>query len=208
MKSILLKFTLCLLVFTYACSSSQSTEATNDSETPTETEAPAEDTKSEEAQTSGENYTIKVLNADIPSPRKEMSGKIGGADVVVNYGSPNVKGREVWGALVPYGQVWRTGANEATSVSFSADVKVEGQDLKAGKYGLFTIPGEDKWTIIFNTVADQWGGYSYDESKDVLRIEVAPKAAEEMGEGMDFIVEGDALVLHWEKLQVPIQVGG
>ncbi|MEY4727976.1 MAG: hypothetical protein RLZZ390_500 [Bacteroidota bacterium] len=84
-----------------------------------------------------------------PSPAQTASGKAGNATVTINYGSPSVKGRKIWGDLVPYGKVWRTGANDATTIEFSADVKIEGQPLAKGKYALFTIPEENGWTIIF-----------------------------------------------------------
>lgn len=151
-------------------------------------------------------YTITVLNGDLPSPRKEMSGAIDSIDIVVNYGSPSVRGRTIWGGLIPYDKVWRTGANEATAVSFSKNVRIEGKDLAAGRYGLFTIPGKNTWTVIFNSVPDQWGDFEYDDTKDVLRVEVSPKSASDNQEQMDFTIEGNAIVLRWEKLAVPISV--
>src|SRR4051812_3645735 len=88
----------------------------------------------------------------LASPRDTVMGKVDDVVVTVNYGSPSVKGRKIWGRLVPYNQVWRTGANEATTFSVSKDVLVEGKPLAAGTYGLFTIPGENDWTVIFNKV--------------------------------------------------------
>ena len=90
-----------------------------------------------------------------PSPAETVSGKAGNATVTIAYGSPSVKGRKVWGDLVPYGKVWRTGANDATTIEFSSDVKIEGQALAKGKYALFTIPEETGWTIIFNKNSKQ-----------------------------------------------------
>ncbi|RMG72406.1 MAG: DUF2911 domain-containing protein, partial [Bacteroidetes bacterium] len=101
-----------------------------------------------------------------------MSGSIGTAEITINYGSPAAKGRTLWGDLVPYGAVWRTGANEATTFTVSQDVTIEGQTLPAGTYSLFTIPGESDWTIIFNKTAEQWGAYEYDEAADALRVKV------------------------------------
>ena len=98
-----------------------------------------------------------------PSPPDKVSEKVGSATITIDYSQPSVKDREIWGGLVPYGKVWRTGANEATTFENSADVKVEGESLKAGKYGLFTIPEANEWTIIFNSVPDQWGSGGYDE---------------------------------------------
>lgn len=139
------------------------------------------------------------------SKNGRTAGEIDGVAVVVEYGRPKVKGREIWGALVPYAKVWRTGANEATTIRFPANVLVEGEPLPAGRYGLFTIPGEERWTIVFNRVADQWGAFSYDPSEDVLRVEVEPRQHEHVEE-MDFVIEGSDLVLRWAELAVPIRI--
>ena len=142
------------------------------------------------------------------SPPMEALGAIDGVDVKINYSAPSVKDREIWGRLVPYNKVWRTGANEATTFEVDKDVKVEGKTLKAGRYGLFTIPQENgTWTIIFNSVADQWGAYSYDESKDVLRIEVDAEKSKQVAEMMKFEVSDDGeVVLMWEKMKIPFTV--
>jgi len=107
------------------------------------------------------------------SKRKSKNGKtegtVAGVAVVVEYGRPSVGGRAIWGALVPYGQVWRAGADEATTISFDRDVKIEGQALPKGTYALFTIPGESSWTVIFSKTAKQWGAYDYDAKQDALR---------------------------------------
>ncbi len=145
------------------------------------------------------------------SGRASKNGKteceIDGVGIVVEYGRPNVKGRDVWGALVPYGKVWRTGADEATTITFSADAMVEGQSLAAGTYALFTIPGEEEWTVIFNKVPAQWGAFRYDESEDALRVTVTPGAGEHV-ESLDFVSTDDAIVLRWAELEVPIGVAG
>ncbi len=109
-----------------------------------------------------------------PSPPAKVSVKVNGVDIKIDYSQPGKKDRLIWGGLVKYDQVWRTGANEATVFNISADVKINGELLKAGKYSLFTIPGKDKWTIIFNNTHKQWGAYEYDKSKDALRIDVTP----------------------------------
>ena len=123
----------------------------------------------------------------------------------MEYGRPNVKERKIWGGLVPYGKVWRTGANEATTVTVGADVTIQGQKLAAGTYGLFTIPGKDSWVFIFNKGADQWGAFSYDDGKDALRVNAQPKAAEHV-ESMEFVIEGSSVVLRWEELAVAFEV--
>lgn len=135
---------------------------------------------------------------------------IGLNDVTITYSRPGVKGRKIWGGLVPYNSVWRTGANAATTIQFTEDVLVEGQPLTAGTYSLHTIPGEKEWTLIFNRQADQWGSYSYDASKDAARVKVAPIAGAPQ-EWMQFRIEDPSLdsarvVLAWENLQVPFTV--
>ena len=162
---------------------------------------------SSEDMTSSEAYTTTVLKSDIPSPRKEMKGSIGGATITVNYGSPSVKGRNLWGGLVPYDQVWRAGANEATSIEVSKDITLGDKTLAAGKYGFFLYPKEDgAWEVIFNEVSDQWGAYDYDKSKDVARVMATPTMVDDSSETMDFMIEGNNLVLRWGKLKLPIAI--
>ncbi|GAB3193892.1 heat shock protein HslJ [Pontibacter aydingkolensis] len=139
------------------------------------------------------------------SPAASAEGKIGNANVTVNYSSPAVKGRTVWGELVPYGKVWRSGANEATTVTFDKDVMIEGKPLAAGTYSFYTIPGEDKWTVIFNKTAKQWGT-QYDEKQDALRVDVTPRKAKSMNERLKYDVTKDGLLLSWENMEVPVKV--
>ncbi|MBF9223253.1 DUF2911 domain-containing protein [Hymenobacter sp. BT662] len=142
-----------------------------------------------------------------PSPPATATGKIGGADVTVNYSSPGVKGRKIFGGMEPYGKVWRAGANEATTVEFSKDVTVEGKPLPAGKYGFFLIPAEkDKWTVIFNKVPNQWGAFKYDEKQDALRVMVAPRKTSSVTERLAYEVTPKALVLRWENVEVPVTI--
>ena len=145
-------------------------------------------------------------DADRPSKNGRTEGTIDGTNIVVTYGRPNVKGRAVWGGLVPNGQVWRAGANEATVISFSTDVQIEGEKLSAGVYGFFAIPGEGEWTVIFNKTAKQWGHFSYDASQDALRVTVKPRANDENVESLDYVIEGDTVAIRWEKLAIPFQV--
>lgn len=152
-------------------------------------------------------YETVVLKGDIPSPRKEMRAKMGDQTLTINYGSPSVKGRAVWGGLVNYDKIWRTGANEATTIETSADLSIEGKKLAAGKYGLFTIPAKDgKWTVVFNSTSEQWGAYDYDKSKDVLRVKVMATETETVVEAMEFALENNNIVLKWDKLTLPIKV--
>jgi hypothetical protein len=139
------------------------------------------------------------------SPLKEATASMAGADIKVVYSSPSVKGRTIWGELVPYNKVWRTGANEATTFETSADIKVQGKSLPAGKYALFTIPSEKGWTIIFNEVWEQWGAYKYDESKDKLRISVNPKKAEHE-EMMVISLQDAKMIIAWEKLMLQLTI--
>ena len=145
------------------------------------------------------------------SPHASLGQTFGVTEISVDYHRPAVNGRDIWGALVPYGQVWRTGANENTVVSFSTDVAVEGQPLAAGSYGLHTIPGESEWEIIFSHDTTGWGSFAYDPSQDALRVKVIPTKAPFFLERMAFTVDetGDdkvVLALHWAELRVPITI--
>ncbi|MEO6133257.1 MAG: DUF2911 domain-containing protein [Saprospiraceae bacterium] len=143
-----------------------------------------------------------------PSPPAEISAWIDSAKVTINYSSPAVKKRDIWGGLVPYNQVWRTGANEATTFETTRDVMINGQKLKAGKYGLFTIPGEKSWTVIFNSVWDQWGAFKYDASKDVLRTNAPADHSPKFHERMLFDIIGHDVILSWENLSVKFDANG
>jgi hypothetical protein len=147
-----------------------------------------------------------------PSPKAVLSQTIGLTDFTVTYSRPGVKGRKIWGGLVPYGEVWRTGANEATSFVTTGEATIAGRKLPAGEYSLYTIPGETEWTMIISTEKGAWGSFTYDKAKDASRLTVKPAAAPHE-EWMRFTFENLApssgdLVLHWEKLQlsIPIEV--
>lgn len=207
MKSQLIKFLfLGLLSFTFACGGGgEATTETTEADPGEETEAMANETT--EAETMGnESYQITVLKGDLPSPRKEMKGTIGDVEVTVNYGSPSKKDRVIWGELVPYGETWRTGANEATTFEVAQDVMIEGQKLPAGKYAIATVPGKESFVVVFNSQAEQWGTYEWDDSKNVLKVEVTPQTTETTAENLDFKVEGNAVVLVWDNLAVPFKV--
>lgn len=145
------------------------------------------------------------------SPHAVLTQTVGTTDVTIDYHRPSVKGRQVWGGLVPYGKVWRTGANEATTISFSDDVTIDGQPLPKGTYSLHTIPGPSEWTIIFNKVAKQWGSFTYKAEEDALRVTAKPHATA-MTEAMEFDVpslttDNATFEIRWEKLAVPFTVG-
>ena len=117
----------------------------------------------------------QALTLPQASPKGKVMQTIGITDAYLVYHRPAVNDREIWGTLVPYDQVWRTGANQNTVISFSDNVMIEGQKLHAGKYGLHMIPGEEKWTVIFSNNHTSWGSFSYNPAEDALRVEVTPK---------------------------------
>ena len=141
-----------------------------------------------------------------PSPASTATGKAGNANITINYGAPSVKGRKIWGELVPYGKVWRTGANDATTFEIDADVKIEGQALAKGKYSLFTIPEANEWTIIINKNPKQWGAYSYKQDEDVLRVKVKPAASSSFNEVLKYEISGGKVNILWENLAVAFSV--
>jgi hypothetical protein len=170
-----------------------------------------------------------------PSQKASVMQTIGVTDLTIIYSRPAVKGRKIWGdapaaatvkgaatlddsstrlkdaPIVPYGHVWRTGANEATTFAVTDDVLINGQKLPAGTYSLHTIPAPNVWTIIFNSVSDQWGSFNYDEKKDVLRVQVKPQMVQENQEWLSFeipsVTPNAAQVnIRWEKVRVPFTV--
>jgi len=154
------------------------------------------------------NQSIAQNNNNVRiSPKAAVMQTVGFTDVRIDYSRPGVKGRVIWGGLVPYNNVWRSGADEATKITFVNDVKINGKTLKAGSYSFFTIPTKNKWTLIFNYVAEQWGAFEYNESEDALRIEVTPEAGN-MKEWLVYTItktsDNSAVVkLEWEKLKIP-----
>ena len=144
-----------------------------------------------------------------PSPPAMASGKVNGAAIRINYGSPSVKGRQVWdpsGSVAPYGKVWRSGANEATTFETDKDIKVEGQLLSTGKYSFFTIPGDKEWTVIFNKVPIQWGAFKYDQAQDALRVTAKPLKSAQMTERLVYDVTGTGVLLKWANVELPISI--
>ena len=145
------------------------------------------------------------------SPAATATGKIGDASITIKYSSPAVKGRQIWGALVPYDKVWRTGANAATVLETDKDIKVEGKALAAGKYSIYAIPGEKEWTIILNSQTGQWGvtragETTEDPAKDVLRVTVKPKKSASTNERLVYTIHEKGFVLSWENLDIPVSV--
>jgi hypothetical protein len=152
-----------------------------------------------------------VLDLPRPSQHALLTQRVGITDITVNYHRPLVNGRKVWGSLVPYGQVWRAGANENTTIQFTSPVTVEGQSLAAGTYGLHMIPNENDWTIIFSKNYTSWGSFTYNQSEDALRVNVKPQSTD-MHEALtydfdDIKPDAAVLTLRWEKLAVPVKIG-
>ena len=170
-----------------------------------------------------------------PSQKASVMQRIGVTDVTITYSRPGVKGRKIWGDplpgqtaqgeatldnqnvrpkdayIVPYGHVWRTGANEATQFVVTDDVLINGQKLPAGSYSLHTIPTKDEWTIVFNTTANQWGSFDYDAAKDTLRVKVKPQWLDTNEEWLSYsfdpVTDDSAQVnIRWEKISVPFTV--
>lgn len=139
------------------------------------------------------------------SPPAKAEGQINGVGVKIDYHQPSAKGRKIMGGLVPYGVVWRTGANNTTSIEFKADAKVEGKSVAKGKYGLYTIPNENEWTIIINKII-KWGSDDYDEKEDVLRVNVKPTKTDNFVETFTISIQGDQVVMQWENTQVAFKV--
>ena len=191
MKTLQLSFVLLLiLLITASCGTSQRQVEGSISSALDQEEEEDEDDKSQR-----------------PSPPRKSKAEISGVEVTIEYSSPAVKGRQIFGGLVPYNKVWRTGANEATVLKVEDDVHINGKLLPEGEYALFTIPGEEKWTIILNREANQWGAYSYDDELDVMRIEVQPTAKEEVTERLEInaLKEGK-ITFSWESVSWELAV--
>lgn len=146
-----------------------------------------------------------------PSPPATASGKVGGANITISYSSPSVKGRKIWGELVPYGKMWRAGANEATIFETDKAITVEGKKLPAGKYSLFAMPGENEWQFVFNSQTGQWGikmggEANRDPKNDVLTVTVKPKASSTMHEKLVYDITASGFALKWDKLEVPVSI--
>jgi hypothetical protein len=180
-------------------------------------------------------FASAQLRLPRPSPKASVMQTIGVTDVTITYSRPSVKGRKIWGdapvdsyakgeatlddqnkrppgmPIVPYGHVWRTGANEATQFVTTDDVLINGQHLAAGTYSLHTIPGKDEWTVVFNGNANQWGSFNYDPKNDTLRVKAKPQTVAENQEFLSFAIEPTAenaaiVNIRWEKLRVPFTV--
>jgi hypothetical protein len=156
--------------------------------------------------------TGETLMLDLPraSQHASVTQRIGITDITINYHRPLANGRQVWGKLVPYGQVWRAGANENTTITFTDPVTIEGQNLDKGTYGLHMIPGQDQWTVIFSKNSGAWGSFSYKQDEDALRVNAKPQTAE-MHDAVtydfdDVKPDSTVVTMRWEKVAVPFKV--
>ena len=146
-----------------------------------------------------------------PSPTSTLKQRVGITDIEIVYARPGLKGRVMIGKIEPYGEVWRTGANNATTITFSTAVKLGGKDVPAGKYALFTIPNENEWTIIINKGAAQWGAFTYDQGADLVRFNVKPVKLNDSVETFEIGIndvrdESATINLSWDKVRVPFKV--
>ncbi|MEP3388775.1 MAG: DUF2911 domain-containing protein [Reichenbachiella sp.] len=141
------------------------------------------------------------------SPPKVSKATVNGNEITINYSSPSKKGRVIFGGLEPMGKVWRTGANEATTIELSKDAKIGSLDVKAGKYALFTIPNEKEWTIIINSDPKQWGAYKYDKSKDVGRFNVPVISLDEVVESFVIdVTDSGTVSIAWDQTKVEFMI--
>lgn len=156
------------------------------------------------------SISAQTLKFPAVSQKATLTQTVGLTDVTLVYHRPGVKGRTIWGDLVPWDKVWRTGANNATTIEFSSDVLIEGQKLAAGKYALYTIPGKEEFVVIFSRQTDLWGEMGYDEKQDALRVKVKTAEAphcEWMNFGVDELGENSARIkLRWEKVLVAFKM--
>lgn len=150
----------------------------------------------------------RTTDRAMASPNAAVSQTIGTTEVSLTYGRPSVNNREIFGDLVPYDEVWRTGANESTAITFSDDVRIEGERVEAGTYSLYTMPGESTWSIIINDKLS-WGT-QYDMSEDVLRAEVEAEESYFVEQMMiyfeDITADSGDMVIHWANTRVSVQI--
>ncbi|MCA4893451.1 MAG: DUF2911 domain-containing protein [Cytophagales bacterium] len=151
------------------------------------------------------SFSAIAQDKKMPSPPAKATGAIDGVTVTIDYHQPSARGRKMLGGINPYGEVWRTGANATTSIDFSANAKVEGQALPKGKYGLYTIPGENEWVIIINKDI-KWGHYDYTDKADVLRVKVKPSKTASFVETFTISVKDGNVVMEWENTSVSFKI--
>lgn len=141
------------------------------------------------------------------SPARTAEGVVAGANIKISYSSPAVKGRAIWGELVPFGKIWRAGADDATTFTTSKDITVQGKKLPAGTYSFFVIPGEGESTFVFNKVAKQWGSYTYSDKEDILRVQVPSEQTSNLEERLVYEVKSDSFEIRWEYGKASAKIG-
>lgn len=153
-------------------------------------------------------FAISFVNAQekAKSPKEKATGTINGATIEINYSSPSVRGRKIFGELVPFNQVWRAGANEATTFETNKDITVEGVKLPAGKYSFFVIPNELQSIVIFNKEVNQWGAYKYKESEDQIRVKVKQNVTNSSVEKLVFNITSDNVILTWDNWNIGLNI--
>jgi hypothetical protein len=157
-----------------------------------------------------QDQTGPKINVPAASPAATVKQRVGFTDIEIAYSRPSVRDRKIFGAFLPYGEVWRTGANTATKITFSTPVRIGGTELPAGSYALYSIPGASEWTVIFNKVTGEWGAYSYKQENDALRVKVKPESLSQPVETFiiginDIRIESATLNLVWEKTRVSVK---
>ncbi|MGM0946105.1 MAG: DUF2911 domain-containing protein [Bacteroidota bacterium] len=157
------------------------------------------------------SLSAQQLQMPQASPSAKISQKVGLTDVLVEYARPSTKGRKIFGELVPFGQVWRTGANAATTLEFSTEVMIEGNTIPAGKYALYSIPGKNEWTIVLSKNTELWGSIGYNSNDDILRFQVEPKKLSRLYETFEISFNnmtdnGADLSLKWENTRVDFRI--
>ena len=198
------RFALKLMIVTIGligCQSKKNTVVEDSKDSSKVIESKKDETTVIEAQSSTDDKKGSI--------KAKAQGNIAGADIQVSYYSPAVRGRIIWGGLVPFGQVWVTGAHSATSIEFTKDLAIDGKTVLAGKYAFFTIPNKDAWVVILNKNWRQHLADQYDEKQDVIRVSVKPETEEKLQEQLRYVIEEGTgnegeIVVCWEKLEIAL----
>ena len=172
-------------------------------ETKTETKQPSSETKIVERVIINEQAERDTLKGSL---KAIATGRIGNTFTTINYHSPAVRGRVIWGGLVPFDQVWVAGAHMATSIEFEGPVKIGGRELAAGKYGFFTIPSQNEWVIIVNKNWEQHLADEYDPKDDILRVSVKPEIQTENQERLMYVVDSSTITIRWDKIKISLPI--
>ncbi|MFM8914393.1 MAG: DUF2911 domain-containing protein [Flammeovirgaceae bacterium] len=198
------RFALKLMIVTIGligCQSKKNTVVEDSKDSSKVIESKKDETTVIEAQSSTDDKKGSI--------KAKAQGNIAGADIQVSYYSPSVRGRIIWGGLVPFGQVWVTGAHSATSIEFTKDLIIDGKTVVAGKYAFFTIPNKDAWVVIINKNWRQHLADQYDDKQDVIRVSVKPETEEKLQERLRYVIEEGTgnegeIVVYWEKLEIAL----